>query len=139
MSLDIPMTFNDGLDHEPNAFSILIVDSDSDDARHLVQTILAPRGYKTTIVRTGRRALVAIRQKHIDLILLSWHLVDMEGAPVLQVCRKFEKQCLIFKFVSDTPVHSGQGESIIEHIRNYRGDFCQFIRNEVITILNNHP
>ncbi len=78
------LTLHDELDHEPSAFSILIVDSDSDDARHLVQTILAPRGYKTTVVRTGRRALVTIRQIHVDLILLSWHLVDMEGDKLLQ-------------------------------------------------------
>jgi adenosylhomocysteine nucleosidase len=62
-------------------------------------------------------------------------LVDMEGASVVQASRKFGKRCLLFKFVSDTPVHAGQGEVIIEHIKNYSDPFCGFIFDSVIPVL----
>ena len=84
MHLEPSLTFHDGLDHEPSAFTILIVDSDSETTRHLVQIILGPRGYKTIVVRTGRRALVTVRRTHVDLILLNWQLRDMEGGELLQ-------------------------------------------------------
>jgi adenosylhomocysteine nucleosidase len=62
-------------------------------------------------------------------------LVDMEGASVVQASRRFEKRCLLFKFISDTPVHAGKGELIIEHIKLYSEPFCRFISNEVIPVL----
>jgi adenosylhomocysteine nucleosidase len=62
-------------------------------------------------------------------------LVDMEGASVVQVGRRFEKRCLLFKFVSDTPVHAGKGELIIEHIRDYSAPFCEFISGSVIPVI----
>jgi len=62
-------------------------------------------------------------------------LVDMEGASVVQASKRFGKRCLLFKFVSDTPVHAGKGELIIEHIKHYSTLFCGFISNEVIPVL----
>jgi nucleoside phosphorylase len=62
-------------------------------------------------------------------------LVDMEGASIVQASRKFGKKCLLFKFVSDTPVHSGQTDVIIEHIKYYSDHFCGFISNQIIPLL----
>jgi adenosylhomocysteine nucleosidase len=62
-------------------------------------------------------------------------LVDMEGASVLQTCRRLEKRCLLFKFVSDTPVYAGRGEMIIDNINHYGRTFCDFIFNAVIPVL----
>jgi len=62
-------------------------------------------------------------------------LVDMEGASVVQVSKRFGKRCLLFKFVSDTPVHAGQRELIIENIKHYSTPFCEFVSNEVIPVL----
>jgi adenosylhomocysteine nucleosidase len=62
-------------------------------------------------------------------------LVDMEGASIVQAGRKFGKKCLLFKFVSDTPVHAGQADLIIEHIKQYNRSFCEFISSSVIPVL----
>jgi adenosylhomocysteine nucleosidase len=62
-------------------------------------------------------------------------LVDMEGASVLQTCKRLDRRCLLFKFVSDTPVYAGQREIIIDNITHYGGIFCHFIFNAVIPML----
>ena len=61
-------------------------------------------------------------------------LVDMEGASVVQASRRFDKKCLLFKFVSDTPLHAGQPE-IIDHIKRFQGAFCDSILDSVIPII----
>jgi len=58
-------------------------------------------------------------------------LVDMEGAAASQACRRFEKPCYLFKFVSDTPAH-GQSSDIRMNISLYRDAFCEFFRKHVL-------
>jgi nucleoside phosphorylase len=58
-------------------------------------------------------------------------LVDMEGASILQAARRFDTKCLLFKFVSDTPLHAGKG-LIVENIRQHINPFCDFIAASVI-------
>ena len=64
-------------------------------------------------------------------------LVDMEGASVVHASQRFDKKCLLFKFVTDTPEHAGQGKIIMENIKNLRGPFSDFILNSVIPIIKN--
>jgi adenosylhomocysteine nucleosidase len=64
-------------------------------------------------------------------------LVDMEGASVVQASRRFDKKCLLFKFVSDTPLHAGQPD-IIDHIKRFRGPFCKTILDSVIPIIRRY-
>jgi len=84
MLTDTSFTLSTNLDHDPSAFTILIVDNDVETTKCLVQTILRPRGYETSIARTGREALSRIRRIDVDLILLSWQLPDMNGEQLLQ-------------------------------------------------------
>jgi nucleoside phosphorylase len=65
------------------------------------------------------------------------YLVDMEGASVVQASRRFEKKCLLFKFVSDTSLHAGQ-LGIIDHIKRFRGPFCKTILDSVIPIIRKY-
>lgn len=58
-------------------------------------------------------------------------LVDMEGASVLQAAGRFGSGCLLFKFVSDTPLHAGKG-LIVENIREFVGPFCEFVAGSVV-------
>lgn len=58
-------------------------------------------------------------------------VVDMEGASVLQAARRFNTKCLLFKFVSDTPLHAGEG-IIVENIKEHINPFCDFIMSSVI-------
>ncbi len=88
-----------------------------------------------------QKAVLATQDKAVDdietfrRIAHLADLVDMEGASVVQTSRRFGKRCLLFKFISDTPVHAGKGELIIEHIKNYGASFCEFISSSVIPIL----
>jgi nucleoside phosphorylase len=58
-------------------------------------------------------------------------LADMEGAAVVQSCRRFGIKCYLFKFVSDTPEH-GKDMDIISNIRRLRNRLFDFFRDEVI-------
>ena len=63
-------------------------------------------------------------------------LVDMEAAPIIQACDKFQTKCVIFKFVSDTPVHT-HVDDIIMNIKQYRTPFYDFFQNAVMPRLLN--
>ncbi|MBU4318660.1 MAG: hypothetical protein KKF30_15490 [Proteobacteria bacterium] len=60
-------------------------------------------------------------------------LADMEAASVVQVCKRFETPCHVFKFVSDTPAHD-QGGDIVTNIRSLRNNFFEFIRTKVLSL-----
>lgn len=64
-------------------------------------------------------------------------LVDMEGASVVQASQRFDKKCLLFKFVTDRPEHAGQGKIIIEYIKKFRWPFGDYILNSVIPVIRN--
>jgi CheY-like chemotaxis protein len=88
MLVDTSFTSGGKLDHNPSAFTILIVDNDLESTNYLVQTLLHPRGYKTIVARTGRKALDHIRRMNVDLLLLSWQLPDMTGDELLETLVK---------------------------------------------------
>ena len=90
-------------------------------------------GFKKAVLATQDKAISD--PKTFREIAPIADLVDMEGASVIQVCRKFGKRCLLFKFVSDTPVHVSQGDVIIDHIKKYSESFCEFISNSVVPVL----
>jgi adenosylhomocysteine nucleosidase len=92
-------------------------------------------GFDKAILATQDKAITDVATFHEIAALAD--LVDMEGASVVQAAQRFQKKCLLFKFVSDTPVHAGQGDVIINKIKCHRGPFCDFIRSAVIPIINN--
>ena len=55
-------------------------------------------------------------------------LADMEGAAVVQACRRFHVKCFLFKFVSDTPDHR-QSDDIVRNIELYRDTHSQFFKD----------
>ena len=67
--------------------SILIVD-DSHTMRNIAKKILVETGY-TNIVEadTGRTAILALREREIDLILLDWRMPEMNGLDTLKKIR----------------------------------------------------
>ena len=94
-------------------------------------------GFPTSVLATQDKAVTTIED--FREMSQSADLVDMEGASIVQACKKFNKRCLLYKFVSDTPEHAGQ-EQIIDHIKYYRDPFCEFIYNSVIpTIEKEEP
>lgn len=89
-------------------------------------------GFTTAILATSDTAV--LDPEHRRKLSLKAGLVDMEGAAVAQACRPFQKKCILFKFVSDTPAHTDD-EDIIKNIRLYRTPFFEFFRNSVLPAL----
>ena len=58
-------------------------------------------------------------------------LPDMEGAAVVQTCRRFHVKCFLFKFVSDTPDHR-QSDEIVKNIELYRDAHSRFFKDSVL-------
>lgn len=56
-------------------------------------------------------------------------IADMEGAAVVQTCRRFNIPCYLFKFISDTP----DNHHIIDNIRRCREAFYQAISTALET------
>ncbi len=59
-------------------YHILVVEDDKNAGR-LMQTVLARSGFETTLAENGEEALVLMRQKHVDLILLDVMMPRMDG------------------------------------------------------------
>jgi len=78
------ISFSTQLDHDPNAFTILIVDEDMETVSFLVQTVLRPRGYKTQVARTGSEAASLVRRRRPDLIMTVWNLRDMMAEELMR-------------------------------------------------------
>jgi adenosylhomocysteine nucleosidase len=86
-------------------------------------------GFDNAVLATQDRPVSDI-EKFNELSAIT-DLVDMEGAAILQAARRFDTKCLLFKFVSDTPLHAGKG-LIVENIQKHINPFCDFIAASVI-------
>jgi adenosylhomocysteine nucleosidase len=86
-------------------------------------------GFKTAKLATIDQAVLDPKKR--QEIARNADLLDMEGASVVQTCRKFESRCFLFKFVSDTPDHT-RDQDIVDHIRRYRQGFYEFFADAVI-------
>jgi adenosylhomocysteine nucleosidase len=99
-----------------------------------VQTPDTIDGFVTAILATQDKPIhdVEIFKGLSDIA----NLVDMEGASILQAARRFNTRCLLFKFVSDTPLHAGKS-MIVENIRKNIIPFCEYVTGSVIPLLAN--
>lgn len=93
------------------------------------------QGFDKAILATQDKGIIDV-ETFRELAPLAG-LVDMEGASIVQASQRFEKKCLLFKFVTDTPSHAGQGKIIMEHIKKFRWPFSDFILNSVIPVIKN--
>lgn len=89
-------------------------------------------GFQTAKLSTSDMAVINPDER--KKISMNADLIDMEGASVVQACRKFNTKCFIFKFVSDTPDHVGDGD-IVENIRRHRSFFYEFFMRFVMPVL----
>jgi adenosylhomocysteine nucleosidase len=92
-------------------------------------------GFKTAKLATSDRAILDPINRRA--IARNADLLDMEGASVVQTCRKFGSRCFLFKFVSDTPDHT-RDQDIVDHIRRYRQRFYEFFADAVIPNSQKH-
>jgi adenosylhomocysteine nucleosidase len=91
---------------------------------HMPQVVA---GFAPVILATQDRPVIDFE----DRKAVPAQLVDMEGAAVVAVCKRFQTPCYLFKFVSDTLEHT-EGEFIRAHIRQYRDSFFSFCRSRVL-------
>jgi adenosylhomocysteine nucleosidase len=77
-------------------------------------------GFQTASLATQDKPVITAEDR--KQIALKAEVADMEGASVVQTCRRFQTKCYVFKFVSDTP----ENHAIIKNIEYYREDFCSF-------------
>jgi len=96
---------------------------------HLTATL---DGFETAVLATHDRPITSVEDRRA----LSVHaeLIDMEAASIAQACRRLGTPCYIFKFVSDTPAHTGTG-SIEKNIGLLGDSFYRYIRDRVLDIL----
>ena len=90
-------------------------------------------GFQNATLSTSDRAITDTEER-MEISRFA-ALVDMEGAAVVQACRIFETKCYLFKFVSDTPAHTDDGD-IINNIRSYRTSFYEFFLKSVLKRVN---
>lgn len=86
-------------------------------------------GFKSASLATQDRPAVLADER--ASLAADADLVDMEGAAVLQACRRAGARCRLFKIVSDTVEHS-RDEDIVENIRRVRRSLCEFFASEVL-------
>jgi len=96
-------------------------------------TVHRPRvldGFPTATLSTSDRAILDPEERRAVSRIAD--LIDMEGAAVVQACDLFDTSCCVFKFISDTPVHT-EDEDVITNIRRYRTPFFEFFRRAVLS------
>jgi len=90
------------------------------------------KGFSTATLATGDRPVIDPNGRKIISKYAS--LVDMEGAAIAQTCKTFKTKCYVFKYVSDTPEHTG-GADILKNMINYRKPFFDFFSSAIMPLL----
>lgn len=79
---------------------------------------------------TSDKAAISIQDRK-KVAIYGGELIDMEGASIVQTCKKFNIPCHIFKYVSDS-LEDFESSNIIDNIRKYRQDSFAFFMDQVI-------
>jgi len=86
-------------------------------------------GFAVAALATQDRPLRDLDER--GKVAIHAQLADMEGAAVVQTCRRFHVKCFLFKFVSDTPDHR-QSDEIVKNIELYRDAHSRFFKDSVL-------
>jgi nucleoside phosphorylase len=86
-------------------------------------------GFPAVILATQVKPVIDSKER-AEIAAMA-QLADMEGASVIQSCRRFQTKCYLFKFVSDTPYD----HQVVANIRQYRHDFCLFFCESLLPVL----
>ncbi len=85
---------------------------------------------ETAILSTSDKAAVS-RDEREKVSKYGGELVDMEGASIVQACKKFRTPCHMFKYVSDT-LEDTENSNIIDNIRSYRQKSFLFFKEQIL-------
>jgi len=87
-------------------------------------------GFKCAILSTSDKAAVSIEERK-KAAVYGGELVDMEGASIVQACKRFQTPCYIFKYVSDT-LEDIESNTIVDNIRQYRQKSAIFFKEQIL-------
>ena len=73
----------------PEAFTILVIDDDP-QVLEVATELLSSSGYRVLVASTGQDALAMMQAIRPDLILLDYHMPDMNGLAVIEQLRADE-------------------------------------------------
>ena len=85
---------------------------------------------KSAILSTSDKAAVSKKERD-NVSKHGGELVDMEGASIVQTCKKFKTPCHMFKYVSDT-LEDTENSNIIDNIRSYRQKSFLFFKEQIL-------
>jgi CheY-like chemotaxis protein/anti-sigma regulatory factor (Ser/Thr protein kinase) len=98
---------------------VLIVDDDR-TTRHVARTVLAKAGFDVGVARDGAEAMVRLRAKAYDLMLLDVWMPRMDGLGVLDRIKRAKRKPKVVVLTSDdTP------ETLLRAIRQQAHQFVQ--------------
>ncbi|MCC9658887.1 putative bifunctional diguanylate cyclase/phosphodiesterase [Rhodopirellula halodulae] len=72
----------------PDTSTILVAESD-ETTRETLAKMLRYRNYKVLTAATGRDAIVAVQQQHLDLVLMDMDLPDLDGFRTTRLLRQW--------------------------------------------------
>lgn len=96
---------------------------------HIPQTL---EGFSTATLATRDKAVKEPSERRETASYAE--LVDMEGAAVVQTCKRFHTNCYLFKFVSDTS-EDDHTLNIRKNIEQYRDVFYAFFQDSVLPLM----
>jgi adenosylhomocysteine nucleosidase len=100
--------------------------------KRVVVPALLPGFATATLATQDRAVLDAVRRERMSLIA---DLADMEGASVVQACKRFGARCYLFKVVTDTVEDSGTVDIVI-NIKRTRKKLFEFVDERVYPLLS---
>lgn len=80
---------------------ILFVDDDA-AFREVVESHLAAEGFHVTCANTGTGALEQLKKSHFDVVLLDYHMPDMNGVEVLQRMKELSIRTRVVMLTGET-------------------------------------
>ena len=92
---------------------VLIVD-DEVDYLSLMQERIEFWGYEVIQAQDGKTALVMIKEKFPDIVILDYLMPGMDGVAVLRQIRKFDKKIAVIMFTAHADIKNIKGARELE-------------------------
>lgn len=113
---------------------VLIVD-DEPDFLSLMQERIGSWGYEVLLAPEGKSALVMIKEKFPDIVILDFFMPGMDGVEVLRRIREFDKKIPVIMFTAHAEIKNIKGaqelgvSAFIPKLSDYSTDIQASLRS----------